>query len=327
MEYSIPAIPPALVMDVCKFASSATNSITRENLISCFLGKYERAYVNRAIQAALQLHLVEESSAGEIQCSQRWKEDVRKASRDQLNLPFRDALQDYPPFVVYADLLSKGYSSDEASSAVHGILSVQSGPKIIEQSLRLWGIYSGTIEQNQDTKKLSLTIDTENLMADYVKNLLESLASDFRAKIFMVDRLTNELYAYLTKNGIDIRDLVDALRNYENDPAESINKSSKILESYLYRLADDHGINVVSCKGLMELADALRQGNPPLILKNQRNLCQGVGGIRNIASHGVDPETGKTWKINEDAAIASILLTPVLMRSIYILVNAGAQEL
>ncbi len=61
MEYSVPAIPPALVMDVCKFASSAVDpNFTRKNLIECFQGKYNETYINRAIQAASQLRLIEE---------------------------------------------------------------------------------------------------------------------------------------------------------------------------------------------------------------------------------------------------------------------------
>ncbi len=99
---------------------------------------------------------------------------------------------------------------------------------------------------------------------------MESLASDFKAKIFMVDRLTNELYAYLTTKNINIQELVDALRGYESNPSESVNKGSKILESYLYKVAEDCGIDVTTCKGITELADALRQKSPSLILKNQK---------------------------------------------------------
>jgi len=328
MEYSVPAVPPGLIMDVCKFATSASASpFTRKNLIACFQGKYQEPYINRAIQGALQLRLIEEDEQGQIRCSQRFREDIRKATKDQLNLPFRQALQDYPPFIVYADLLSKGYQSSDASAAVHGIFSTKTNSSIIDQSFRLWGVYSGVIEQDEKTKMLRLTIDTEKLMADYVKNLLESLASDFKAKIFMVDRLTNELYAYLTTKGINIQELVDALRGYESNPSESVNKGSKILESYLYKVAEDCGINVATCKGMTELADALRQKSPPLILKNHRNVCQGLASIRNISSHGVDPETGKPWKVNEDAALAAILLTPIIMRSIHFFINKGTQEL
>lgn len=327
MEYSIPAVPPGFVMDTCKFAASATASFTRENLIECFQGKFQKPYITRAIQGALQLRLIEEDEQLQIRCSQRFREDIRKATKEQLNLPFRQALQDYPPFVVYADLLSKGYESSDASAAVHGIFSTKTSPSIIDQSFRSWGVYSGIIEQDEETKMLRLTIDTEKLMADYVKNLLETLASDFKAKIFMVDRLTTEVYAYLTTKNLSIQELVDALRGYESNPSESVNEGSKILESYLHKLAEDSGINVTTCKGITELADALRQPNPPLILKNQRNVCQGLASIRNISSHGVDLETGKPWKVNEDAALASILLTPIIMRSIHNFINKRTQEL
>jgi hypothetical protein len=85
-------------------------------------------------------------------------------------------------------------------------------------------------------------------------------------------------------------------------------------------------LDVSKCRGIGALADALSRKTPPLLLKNQLNICLGLAGIRNISSHGVDPETGKEWKVNADAALAAILLTPIIMRSIYLYVSKNMQE-
>jgi hypothetical protein len=172
----------SLIMDVCKFASYAIAPLTREKIVQCFKDKFHEGYVNRALKAAVQLRLVEDKN-GVFVCSQRWRDEIKKASKDELKLPFRQALQDYPPFLVYADLLGKGYSSEDAAKAVRGLFSISSSSSIVEKSLRLWGLYSGTIKQDVQTRQLSLTIDTERLTTKYVEDLLKSLASDFRSML------------------------------------------------------------------------------------------------------------------------------------------------
>lgn len=325
MEFAIVDVPASLIMDVCKYVSYAISTVTKENIAECFKNKLQGAYVYRAIRAAEQLHLLENKS-GTFSCSQRWRDDIKKANRDELSLPFRQALQDYPPFLVYADLLSKGYNSNEAAEATKGLFSIESSSNIVERALRLWGIYSGTIQQNPETNSLTLTIDTNRLAAKYVEDLLSSLSSDFRSKIFVIDRLTNELFKYLTEKDIAIQDLVDALREYEKKPDESVFNASKVFELYLYKVGEDHNVPVSQCQGIIHLIEALRANCPPLLLGNQRNVCFGAGGIRNISDHGVDRETGKPWKINPDAALVAVLMIPIIMRSIYLYNTKGSQE-
>lgn len=325
MEFAIVDVPGPLIMDVCKYASYSISSITKENIAECFRGKLHETYVYRAIRAAEQLNLLENVN-GVFSCSQRWRDDIKKAGRDELRLPFRQALQDYPPFLVYADLLSKGYNSVEAAKATKGLFSIASSATIVESSLRLWGIYSHTIKQDPQTDALTLTIDTSRLATKYVEELLSSLASDFRTKIFVIDRLTNELFRYLTEKNITIQGLVDALREYENKPDESVFNASKLFELYLYKLGEDSNVPVSKCQGIIQLIEALKANSPPLILANQRNICYGAGGIRNISDHGVDRETGKPWKINPDAALVSVLLIPIVMRSVHLYNTKGAQE-
>jgi hypothetical protein len=325
MQFSVVETNGPLIMDVCKFASYADSNMTKEKIGECFKGKLQESYVYRAIRAAVQLRLLDEKN-GTFSCSQRWRDEIKKASRDELQLPFRQALQDYPPFLVYADLLSKGYISNEAAQATKGLFSIDSSPTTIERSLRLWGIYSGTIKQDSQTSKLALTIDTNRLATKYVEDLLTSLASDFRSKLFVIDRLTNELFTYLTEKNISIQDLVDALREYENKPDESVFNASKLFEQYLYKLGEDNHVPVTRCLGIIQLIEALRNNNPPLLLGNQRNVCFGAGGIRNISDHGVDRETGKPWKINPDTALVSVLMIPIVMRSVYLYNTKSAQE-
>lgn len=324
MEFNITEVNAPLIMDVCKFTAYAMEPLTKEKIIECFKNKFDEAYVTRAIKAAIQLRLLAENN-GFYSCSQLWREDIKKATREELKFQFRQALQDYPPFLVYADSVSKNYQTEAAANAVRGLFSISSSAAIVEKSMRLWGLYAGTIEQDPKTKRINLTIDTERLSAKYVEDLLKSLTSDFRSKIFVMDRLTNELYKYLVDKDINIQGLVDALREYEQKPDESIFNASKLFELFLFKMGEENNVNVSECKGIIELIETLRQ-KPPVILGNQRNICFGIGGIRNISDHGVDRETGKSWKINSDGALAAILMTPIVMRSIYLYNKKSAQE-
>lgn len=325
MEFAITEVNAAVIMDVCKYLSYAVQNVTRQDIIECFNGKFNQSYVIRATKAAQQLRLIEEQN-GFFFCSQRWRDEVKKASREELYLPFRQALQDYAPFLVYADLLSKGYNSVEAAKATKGLFAIGSGHEIVEKSLRLWGIYSQTLKQEPQSSKLMLTIDTDKLEAKYIEDLLSSLSSDFRSKIFVIDRLTNELFQYLTEKGLSIQGLVDAIREYEHKPDESVYNASKLFESFLYKIGEDNKLPVSKCNGVIQLIDTLRASAPPLMLNNQRNITYGAGGIRNISDHGVDKETGKQWKINPDGALASVLLIPVVMRSVYLYNKKNSQE-
>ena len=324
MSFTVGDVPAPLIMDVCKFVSYAS-SISKEKIEDCFKGKFNNSYVDRAIKAAKQLRLLEENNDGFF-CTQRWREEIKKASREELRLVFRQAIQDYPPFLVYADLLSKGYESIEAANATKGLFSINNALLIVEKSFRLWGLYSATIKQDPKTNALSLTIETDKLTTKYVEDLLRSLTSDFRSKIFVIDRLTNELFQYLTEKGVSIQDLVDALREFEDKPDEAIFNASKLFELYLYKIGEDNNVNVSQCQGIIQLVDALRRSNPPVILPNQLNVCHGVGGGRNMSDHGVERETGKPWKINSDSALASVLMIPIIMRSIHLYNKKGLQE-
>ena len=101
LDFNVTDVNAPLIMDVCKFASYGMEPLTKEKLAECFKNKFHDVYVTQAIKSAIQLRLLEEKNEF-YTCSQRWRDDIKKASRNELKLPFREALQDYPPFLVYA---------------------------------------------------------------------------------------------------------------------------------------------------------------------------------------------------------------------------------
>lgn len=87
------------------------------------------------------------------------------------------------------------------------------------------------------------------------------------------------------------------------------------LRTSLRRLGTDRGINMSSCMGIGELADALKGAS--LIDQKHLEISKSINSVRLAAAHSKDRKTITPWKINPDAAIETILLSLTGIRSIY----------
>lgn len=322
MEFVIPDVAASMIMDVAKVVATAVHPLKREDIVKCFSDRYSSVYITNAISAASQLFVIEEKEGVYISPS-KVRDLIKRAHRKELYIPFRTRLQDYPPFLLYAQFVAKGYSSDEAASILRGIFYIKGLTKVIERSLRRWGLYSGLLEKVK-TGKIKIKISMERLTAEYVKDLLEALESDMKAKLFIIDRLGAELFGYITSKGLSITELATAIREYEKDPRGSANKACQVFETFLYKVGEDAGIDVSRYTGVIQLTDAMRGANK--ILRKHMHVCHGLGGIRNASSHGPDQETGNPWRINPDTALVSAIFVPVTMRSLYLFIEQGKQE-
>jgi hypothetical protein len=86
-----------------------------------------------------------------------------------------------------------------------------------ESSMRKWGEYSRLVDFNRSTKELVVKVDVERLTAEYVMRLLKAFQADLKARLFIIDMLGPETFAYLDGLGVGIDDLTSALLEYETD--------------------------------------------------------------------------------------------------------------
>lgn len=308
------------MMDVAKAIASSPHPLTKKDLLKSF--EKSRVYVSSALYECLQLGLVV-SQDGLYVSSERYRDLIKRSDRSQLYLPLREALQRYPPFLLYIDFISKGYSSEESAKMTTGIFRMQSPEKIVERSFRNWGLRAYLI--NVDSSgTLCIPEAEKGLPSEYVESLIKALRADLQARIFLIETMTQQAFVYLTERDIEIDDLSDALINYENDPKASANKACQTFEHFLFKLGQDVGANVNNCNGVIEYADAIRgiQG----ILRNQLHLCHGIGALRNMAHHDPDRETGKVWTFTPQGAIISTLSVPTMIRSLYLYWKEKKQE-
>jgi hypothetical protein len=308
------------IMDIVKVVVSSPHPLSKVDLLRSF--NKSRIYISNAISQALQLGLIEIQN-GSYVGSAIYRDLIKRCDRSQLYLPFREALQRYPPFLLYVDFISKGYSSKDAATMTRGIFRISSQVNIVEKSFRNWGLYAQLIRVDA-SGTLSIPEAEKGLLSEYVESLLRALRAKLQASIFIIETMSQQAFAYLTEKRIDIEDLADALINYEKNPKLSASKACQTFEHFLFKLGDDIGADVNACNGIIEYADAIRGKNA--ILKNQLHLCHGIGSLRNMAHHDPDKETGKPWIFTPQGAIISSLMVPTMIRSIYLYWKEKKQE-
>ena len=322
-EYLIPEVRGDLVADVAKTLANSRKPMTLSELSRSFEGQYSPEYVRRAAIACSQLKLAIVQD-GTFACNESDRDDLKKATKSELCIPFRKRLQDYAPFLLFVDILSKQFSSIESAMRIRGILNIAMAPKKLERTLKGWGKYAQVIEELEQGK-ISICIETEKLLADYVKKLVESLEAEISAKIFTIDMLGPEVFAYLDSQGISLTDIAQALRNYEKDPKPSASRACEIFEAFIHSLAQTKGIFVPKPRPtLNDWCEGLRSQKE--VPSNLLLACHGLVGIRNMTHHNPDAETGRPWNISKQAALTSTLLVPILIRSVYLYSTQRNQE-
>jgi len=318
-QYIVPHVSAKIIMEVVKILAHSPHALNINDIIECLGGNYSLRYISDVLVACCQLKLLRKYNNHYI-CDEEDLDIIKRADRSELYLPFRRKLQCYAPFLLYADFLSKGYSSLEAASRAKGILKIRGSLRKMEKTLRNWGLYARLL--TQDSSGLKLSISTEKLSKEYVQKLLKALEAELRAKLFTIDMLTPELYAYLDDKCIDISSLSAALLEYERRPRESAANACQTFEHFLCTLIEEDELK--NLKGVTEIIDFLR--NKKMILSNHVLIGHGLGGLRNITHHKVDKDSKRPWTITQHGALIAILLAINAMRSYFMYIKKGKQE-
>lgn len=320
-SYLIPDVSSEAIMTVTKLVSSAPAPLSLSDISKGVENRFSEAHAKQVVNACLQLKLLQENG-GTYTVNQKFRDSVKRANKQELIPFFRQALQDYPPFLLYADLVSQNFASIDSVNMIRGALQINTPAKVVEKSLRNWGKDAGLIVE--DNEQLRIPEAEKGLPSNYVKELLKALDSEFNAKMFLINTLSPEVFAYLSSLSLDISDLAKSLTEYESDSKNSLHRSGKFFENYLYKFGTDIGASLLGLRGVNALVKALLDQHK--ILHNQLYLGNGIGGSRNIGSHDPDTETGKEWTVTPQAALASTLFVPPIMRSLYLYAKKGQQE-
>jgi hypothetical protein len=323
LDYFIPDVSGEFIMDIAKILANSPQPMTTDAVHSCFPGLKTLAYTDSALKVCSQLGLAQEKNGLYIG-SEKSRSDIKRSSKEQLFSLFQQSIMSYPPFLLYIDFGSKGYTSTDSAARTKGILKVRGSLSNVESSLRRWGIYSQLLDYNKGTDSILVKVPLDKLSADYVLKLLKAMEAELKVKIFMIDTLGPDVYAYLDSKDITLDNLSDALLEFEKDAVTAASKATKTLEIFLYKLGEDTNTNISQTNGPSELVDRLRGANQVLV--KHQHIVHGLGAIRNMSSHEPDKETGKPWEITPAGGLISSLMVPITIRSIYLYYRERKQE-
>jgi len=310
-------------MDLAKILANSPTAMTKEAVHSCFPHLKTLGYTENGLSVCCQLGLAEETKLGFVG-SDNSRSDVKKATKNQLFTLFQQRIMNYPPFLLYIDFGSKGYSSLDSAARTKGILQMRGSLPIVESSLRRWGVYAQLLNYNKSKDEIMVKVTVERLSAEYVHRLLRAMEAELKIKLFLIDMLGPDVFAYLDTKDIKLDNLSDALGTFESDPRSAATKSTLTLENFLFKLGEDVGVSVSKANGVIELVDRLK-GADKILLKHQQ-IGYGLGAIRNMCSHDPEKDTGKSWTITQAGGLLTTLSVPVAIRSMYLYHTEKKQE-
>lgn len=322
VQFVVSDVSAEFMMDIAKLVASSPHPLTKNDVANSFT--VSQAYVSNAISQCLQLGLICAQDGNYIS-TDKFRDFLKRSEKSQLLIALRQALQSYPPYLLYLDFISKGYDSTQSANMTCGIFRIQSPKDKVEKMFKKWGIQTGIIV-DLGLGILSIPEAEKGLSLEYVDSLIKAMKADLQAKIFIIETMSQQAYAYLAQKEINIDDLSDALMKYEKDSQTSAFKACQTFEHFLYKLGEDVGADVKNCNGVIELADKIKSVSDQAMLRNQWHICHGIGGLRNMTHHTPEKETGKEWNFTPQGAIVSTLAVPTMIRSIFLYWKEKKQE-
>jgi hypothetical protein len=310
--YSIPEVSAeAIMMSVEGICLSGEKGLTLEE-VSRYINKTNE-YARRCINLAIQLGMVRRVNDKYV--AEAESEEISKVKKEDWPILFRKFLQRYKPFILFAALINRGDSIEEACRKVKTILNISSNSKIIRKSLVTWGKYANILEM-EENGTIKLRDLPEGKTAFHIKELIDSLSNELKVRIYVENKLTDVVFSYLQHDEVEF--IVKAFKEYQSDPRSAIEDMGKAFEDFLRRVGADRKVDLSRANGIGECAQMLRKTN--LITQKHLVMCEHINAFRLAAAHSKEKLTLRSWKISQDAAFEVLLTTLTLMRSIFLYV-------
>ncbi|MFB6199745.1 MAG: hypothetical protein ABEJ83_02610 [Candidatus Nanohaloarchaea archaeon] len=304
-------VKPAVLMEATFGLSQAPKPLEEEE-ISRFIDKNSR-YARAALNLGTEIEIIQESKQG-YEINPEIEEEVRKSPPDQRFAILNKYVQRYEPFTAFLSFLTKGYSSDRAAVQVDVLYDLGMSEEKLERQFVNLGVYTNLLEKTNED--VTVNVEENPLTDEYIQDLEIALKSEAAARVFLEDRIGEDIIAYM--NDEDIEELVTALLEHRSNPRNAISAAGRAVEDFQREIGDDHGIegNYSGASGIGQLADELHRES--WSMKRQLHGGKYLGGMRNPSGgHGYNPETLERWEVNPEVALDYILASIHYIRSLY----------
>lgn len=321
-DYSLHArtVSPESVVDAVIGVANSPRPLPADD-ISRLIDKGDR-YTSAVVHVCEELDLIKQVGENYIANSDI-EEKARKMAPDQGFILINQQLLRYEPFMTFVSFLDKGYDSDRSGQSVETLYDMGTDADIVKKQFLDLGQYADILTDEEEPKP---TVEVESLPTSYIEDLSDALQSEAETRLFVQERLGEEVVAYADAESIE--KIQDALITFRNSPDTAIVESVVGAENITRELANDEGDpskNYSSANGIGQVAQ--RMSGDGLVLKRHLHGANYLGNMRVPGSHGKAKETLESWEVDEDVALEVILATMDYIRSLYWFVKYERQIL
>lgn len=311
-KYEIPKVTAKKIMEVVEgLVLSADRGLSLSDVMR--YASISEEYARRALKASVQLRMAVEKDGKHFRAPDT--SDVGMGSHTEWAIIFRKFLQRYPPFIMFLIQLGKGNKAEDAARKLATIYAIQDNTDDIKTTFTGWGNYADVLESDRKGS-IKLKVETPKLEAEYIRDLLAALENDIKARIYVGNKLTEDVFGYLHQDEIEL--VISAIRRHADDPTTAVEHVGKAFEDFLRRIGieKNQGPAISQKNGIGGLAGVLKDQG--IIHEKLFDMCSYVNTMRIASAHHKEKGTMIVWNIRPDAAIETILVALTAMRSIFL---------
>lgn len=319
-DYSLYArvVRPEAVMEAAYGLASSPRPLSADE-ISRFIEKGER-YTQSVINLGQELELIYQSG-DKYRADSDIEKELRQAEKEQRSLLLKKYVLQYEPFMTFLSFLLKGY--DRSTSAKNTDVLYDLG---LDES-KLENQFSNLGEWTDILSEEEIEIEIKSLSRDYLKKLEEAIESKASARIFLEQKLGEDVFAYLGEELIE--DLITGIQEFEDSPREAIGAVGRAVEDFQRDIGNNYGKEGEyreGIHGIGQLSGQMQREDWSM----SRHLHGGkyLSAMRNPSGgHGYNPETLERWEVRSDVGLDYILASLHYIRSVYRMAESRRQVL
>jgi hypothetical protein len=225
--------------------------------------------------------------------------------------------------MTFLSFIDKGFDSQRSAQTVKTLYEMETSVDVIEKQLIELGKGSDLLD---DSNGLSTTIEVDTLPTSYIDDLQAALESEAKARLFVHERLGDDVVAYADAESIE--KFQEALLSYNKSPDGAIVDAVVGAENITRELAVDEGdpdTDYTKANGIGSLANMMRGDS--LILKRNLHGANYLGAMRIPGAHGKESETLESWQVDPEVALEVIISALSYVRSLYYVIKEDRQVL
>lgn len=315
MNVALPShkVPLTLVADIIAIIAEKPTSKIED--IMTYTGK-GKSYVTAGLRVAKMLEIVNDSDPSGYIVDKEAVNALGKtpSNENKINV-MRKYIQQYEPFILFVQFCMNDNTASEAARKVFTLYNFDGkSSEVLRDLFIAWGKATGTFTIKSDKVTLGNNIGTEyeKLESPYL-----TLDDDMAIRLYINNRLGAEVS--LNIDPTDIDELTNAIKKCSTDPRNAIACAGMAFENYLRRIAVPLGVNVVSKNGITQVIQTIYSEGK--IHSKHNSIGGGIGAIRNMSGHGVDPRELEPWDLMPQSALAFIELVLSTVRSIQLYID------